>query len=166
MLLPLAILLAAAIGVPAPALANAPAEKAEKGDKAGTKDEKSGEKGGKDKKDDKKDGKKMTLSESFVGLDPLDTSILDGNRPLGLLRVGIGLDVPSKELRDQVEQDMPRLRDAYIRALISFSAINVRSWRQPDVVALADRLQGVTDRVLKKKGARILLGQVMIQLNN
>jgi flagellar basal body-associated protein FliL len=118
------------------------------------------------KKDDKKAAvHKITQSESYLGMEPLYTSILDGNRPLGLLMVGIGIDIPDPELRARVEREMPRLRDGYIRSLMAFTATNVRSWRQPDVVAIADRLQGVTDRVLNKKGARILLAQVAIRLN-
>jgi flagellar basal body-associated protein FliL len=108
---------------------------------------------------------KVTQSESYLMIDPLYTSILDGNRPLGLLMVGIGIDVPNAALRDRVERDMPQLRDAYVRNLMTFTAISVRSWRQPDVTQIADRLQGVTDRVLGRKGARILLAQVAIRLN-
>lgn len=152
------------MAVPAPALAEeAPAkgEKAEKDPKDGK-----AEKG--DKKEKKKNAEhKITQSESFLGLDPLYTSIMDGNRPLGLLMVGIGLDIPDKELRERTDREMPKLRDAYVRALISYTATHVRSWRQPDVASLADRLQQVTDRVLgKKDAARVLLGQVAIQLNN
>lgn len=152
-LLPLAFLVAAAVAVPAPAVAA----------ESGAASEKSGEKA---KKDDKKEAAhKITQSESYLGMEPLYSSILEGNRPLGLLMVGIGLDIPDKELRDRVERDMPQLRDAYVRSLMAFTATNVRSWRQPDVVALADRLQTVTDRVLNKKGARVLLAQVAIRLN-
>ena len=35
---------------------------------------------------------------------------------------------------------------------------------QPDVEAIADRLQSVTDRALKKKGARVLLAQVALRV--
>lgn len=150
----MAILAAAAVAVPAPAVAAEHGAKSEKAE-------------GKNKKDDKKPAvHKITQSESYLMVEPLYSSILDGNRPLGLLMVGIGLDVPDKELRDQVERDMPRLRDGYVRSLMAFAATNVRSWRQPDVVAIADRLQGVTDRLLNKKGARVLLAQVAIRLNN
>jgi|WetSurMetagenome_2_1015567.scaffolds.fasta_scaffold355580_1 flagellar basal body-associated protein FliL len=151
----LSILLAAALAVPAPAVA-AEGAAAEKADKPGDKD----------KKDKKAAVHKVTQSESYLMVDPLYTSILDGNRPLGLLMVGIGIDVPDKDLRERVERDMPRLRDGYVRALMAFTAVNVRSWRQPDVAALADRLQVVTDRLLGKKGARVLLAQVAIRLNN
>jgi hypothetical protein len=40
----------------------------------------------------------------------------------------------------------------------------VRTDEQPDVGLIADRLQAVTDRALKKKGARILLAQVAIRV--
>ena len=79
--------------------------------------------------------------------------------------VGIGLDVPDPALRERIERDMPQLRDAYVRNLLAFTGTSVRSYRQPDVEAIADRLQGVTDRVLARKGARILLAQIAIRLN-
>jgi len=40
----------------------------------------------------------------------------------------------------------------------------VRPWQQPDVSVIADRLQRVTDRALKKKGARVLLAQVAMRI--
>jgi flagellar basal body-associated protein FliL len=107
---------------------------------------------------------KITQSVSFLGLDPIYTTIMDGNRPLGLLMIGIGLDVPDSDLRDRVTQSMPSLRDAYVRTLMSYTATSVRPWRQPDVGEIADRLQHVTDRMLDRQGARILLGQVAIRL--
>ena len=152
-MLPLAILLAAALAVPA-----APARAAEGSSKADKAD-----KGDKEKK--KPAVHKITQSESYLMVDPLYASIMEGNRPLGLLMVGIGIDVPDKDLRERVERDMPQLRDGYVRSLMAFSATNVRSWRQPDVAAIADRLQGVTNRILGQPGARILLAQIAIRLN-
>jgi flagellar basal body-associated protein FliL len=108
---------------------------------------------------------KIAISESYLTLDPFYTSIVDGDRPVGLLMVGIGLDVPNAALRGKVTEVMPRLRDAYVRSLIGFSTASVRVWRQPDVAGMADRLQRVTDRVLQRKGARVLLAQVAIHLN-
>lgn len=120
------------------------------------------------KKDDKKKPAvhKITQSESYMMIDPFYTSIVEGQRPQGLLMVGIGLDVPDKTLRERIDREMPRLRDAYVRALMSFAAVSARSWRQPNVSDLADRLQTVTDRYLARKGAKVLLAQVMIRLNN
>ena len=107
---------------------------------------------------------KITQSVSYLMIDPIYTTIMDNNKPTGLLMIGIGLDVPNADLRGQTEQVMPVLRDAYVRALLEFTATSVRSWRQPDVGEIADRLQRVTDRMLRRPGARILLAQVAMRL--
>jgi flagellar basal body-associated protein FliL len=108
---------------------------------------------------------KITQSESYVMIEPFYTSIMEGSRPLGLLMVGIGLDIPNPALRERIDHEMPRLRDAYVRSLMAFAASNVRASSQPDVDEMADRLQKVTDRYLARKGAKVLLAQVMIRLN-
>jgi flagellar basal body-associated protein FliL len=107
---------------------------------------------------------KTTQSKSYVQLDPIYTTIVADNRSAGMLMVGAGLDVPNDALREEVTRSMPVLRDAYIRNLMIFTANVVRTDSQPDVNLIADRLQAVTDRALKKKGAKILLAQVAIRV--
>lgn len=119
----------------------------------------------KKKKDDKQAVHRITQSDSYMMIDPIYASIMDGDHPLGLLMVGIGLDVPDPALRERIEREMPRLRDGYVRNMTAFAGASVRSYRQPDVTLIADRLQGVTDRLMARKGARVLLAQVAIRLN-
>ena len=107
---------------------------------------------------------KTTQSKSYIMVDPIYTTIVADNRPAGLLMVGAGLDVPDDKLRDEVTRSMPVLRDAYVRNLMTFTATVVRTDSQPDVGLIADRLQAVTDRALKKKGAKVLLAQVAIRV--
>ena len=107
---------------------------------------------------------KITQSASYLMIDPIYTTIMDGNKIVGLLMIGIGLDVPNAELRAQTERSMPVLRDVYVRSLMAFAATSVRPWRQPDVGEIADRLQRVTDHTLGRQGARILLAQVAMRL--
>ena len=122
--------------------------------------------GSADKKDDKKTAvHKITQSASYLMIDPIYTTIMDGNKPQGLLMIGIGLDVPNSALRAQAEHALPVLRDVYVRNLLAFTATSVRAWRQPDVSDIADRLQRATDRALGKTGARILLAQVAMRLS-
>src|SRR6185436_10000899 len=109
---------------------------------------------------------KTTQSKSYVQIDPIYTTIVSDNRSAGMLMVGAGLDVPNDALRDEVTRSMPVLRDAYIRNLMTFTANVVRTDSQPDVNLIADRLQAVTDRALKKKGAKILLAQVAIRVTS
>jgi flagellar basal body-associated protein FliL len=107
---------------------------------------------------------KFTQADSYLMIDPMYTTIMDGDRAVGMLMIGIGLDIPDAKLRDQADHAMPVLRDAFVRNLFSFSTTAVRPWAQPDVTVIADRLQGVTDRVLGRKGARVLLAQVAMRI--
>lgn len=106
---------------------------------------------------------KITQSKSYMMVDPIYTTIVSGSRPAGLLMVGVGLDVPDDALRAEVVRSLPVLRDAYVRSLMAFTATTVRTDTQPDVDAIADRLQAITDRALKRKGARILLAQIALR---
>jgi hypothetical protein len=103
---------------------------------------------------------KITQSESYIMLEPMYATILDDNRPAGLLMVAIGLDIPDAKLRSDANRAMPLLRDAYVRNLMSYTWTHVRAWEQPDVVEIASRLQSVTDRMLRHTGARVLLAEV------
>jgi flagellar basal body-associated protein FliL len=107
---------------------------------------------------------KLTEAKSYLEVDPIYTTIVDDNRPAGMLMVGIGIDVPDDALRAVVTRSMPVLRDAYVRNLMAFAATTVRTTAQPDVGVLAGRLQSITDRALGKKGARVLLAQVALRV--
>jgi flagellar basal body-associated protein FliL len=107
---------------------------------------------------------KTTQSKSYIMVDPIYTTIVADNRAAGMLMVGAGIDVPDDTMREEVIRSLPVLRDAYIRNLMNFTANVVRTDTQPDVGAIADRLQAVTDRALKKKGAKILLAQIAIRV--
>jgi hypothetical protein len=107
---------------------------------------------------------RITQSDSYTMLEPMYATIVENGSPRGLAMVAIGLDIPNAELRGEAARIMPVLRDAYVRNLVSFSAAAIRPWQQPDVTIIARRLQGVTDRVLQKKGARVLLAQVAIRM--
>jgi flagellar basal body-associated protein FliL len=109
---------------------------------------------------------KTTQSKSYIMVDPIYATIVAENRPAGMLMVGVGLDVPNEEMHAEVSRSMPVLRDAYIRNLMTFTANVVRTDAQPDVGIIADRLQAVTDRALKKKGAKILLAQIAIRVTS
>lgn len=103
---------------------------------------------------------KVTQSQSYIMLEPMYATVMDQDRPAGMLLVAIGLDIPDPQLRAVAEKALPVLRDDYVRSLMSFAWTNVRLTEQPDVIAIADRLQRVTDRALHRKGARVLLAQV------
>jgi flagellar basal body-associated protein FliL len=110
--------------------------------------------------------RKVTQSESYVTVTPIYTSILDGTRPRGLLLVEMGLDIPDAGLRDQVNRALPLLRDAYVRSLTVYSANAVRPTRQPNVDDIAKRLQAITDHIMGRSGARVLMAQTAIRITH
>jgi flagellar basal body-associated protein FliL len=142
-------LLAFVLAAPLAILAFAPGQAAEHGDKP--------------QKAQKAPEHKTTQSESYIMVDPIYTTIVADNHVAGMLMIGAGLDVPNAQLREEVNRSLPVLRDAYIRNLMTFTANVVRTDTQPDVDLIASRLQAVTDRALKKKGAKLLLAQVAIR---
>ena len=108
--------------------------------------------------------RKTTQSESYVPIEPMYASILDGMRPRGLLLVELGLDVPDEKLRGRITENMPALRDAYVRALLAYAATAVRSTRQPNVEDIGNRMQAITNRMLGREGAKVLMAQTAIRL--
>jgi flagellar basal body-associated protein FliL len=108
---------------------------------------------------------KTTTSETFVSIDPIYSTILDGVHPRGLLMVELGLDVPDAKFRNDVNASMPRLRDAYVRGLLTYAATAVRANRQPNVEDIATRLQTITDTVMGAKGAQVLMAQTAIRVS-
>jgi hypothetical protein len=108
--------------------------------------------------------RKTTQSESYVVIDPMYATILDGNRPRGLLMVELGLDVPDGTLRERVNHALPALRDAYVRSLMAYGATAVRPYRQPSVDDIAERMQVITDRLMGQQGAKVLMAQTAIRV--
>jgi len=107
---------------------------------------------------------KTTQSESYLMIEPIYASILDGAKPRGLLLVELGLDVPDENFRHRVSSALPALRDAYVRSLLVYAATAVRPWRQPSVTDIANRIQRVTDQVMGQPGARVLMAQTAIRI--
>lgn len=121
------------------------------------------EHGGGEAKKQKAPEHKLTQSESWVDLEDFYTTIVGDSRATGMLMVRVGLDVPDAHMREDIERSMPVLRDAYLRSLMAYTSTYVRLDAQPDVTEIAGRLQAVTDRAMKKKGARILLRQIALR---
>ena len=117
--------------------------------------------------DDKKGSEhKVTQSKSYMMVDPIYATIVSGEHPVGMLMIGVGIDIPNEKLRAEADHALPVIRDGYVRNLAAYAATQVRIWKQPDVAVIADRLQGVTDRALGRKGARVLLAQVAMRLTH
>ena len=51
-----------------------------------------------------------------------------------------------------------------MRSLLIYAANAVRPYRQPNIEDIANRMQAITDKVMGRKGAQILIAQTAIRL--
>ena len=79
----------------------------------------------------------------------------------GVMTVETGVDAPDSALRARVAQSAPRLRAAYA-AVVQEAAAGLLPGHPPDVERLVTRLQAATDSALGRRGARLLIGTVMV----
>ncbi len=92
---------------------------------------------------------------------PTVTAIIRSGGGRGVFSVETGVDVADAALRTRAEQSAPRLRAAYAETC-QRAANALLPGAPPNIDALSRALQAVTDRVLGRAGARLLLGTVMI----
>lgn len=114
--------------------------------------------GGEDKKEkDEKGGPKS----SFIQLPLLTATVIRPSGKRGVLTVEVGLDIPDPKLLEYANLVLPRLRAAFAQRLQIYGA-GLTPGELPKVDFLARELQKDADMVLGRKGARILLGTVML----
>ena len=107
-------------------------------------------------------GRSITSSPDFVPLAPLTATLQADYRLRGILQIEAGLEIPDSRLRARAEEMMPRLRNAYVTQLSIYAGANYRYGEMPDAERISMMLQRATDEVLGQKGARVLLGMVVI----
>lgn len=112
--------------------------------------------GGK-KEEDEKGGAKS----SFIQLPLLTATVIRPTGKRGVLTVEVGLDIPDPKLLEYANLVLPRLRAAFAQRVQIYGA-GLAPGELPKVDFLARELQKDCDLVLRKKGARILLGTVML----
>lgn len=83
----------------------------------------------------------------------------DGRR--GVLTVEVGVDVKDPGLRDRVELYLPLLNSAYVSALQPY-ALGLSAGQPPNADYISITLQRETDRVLGRRGAKLLLGSILL----
>lgn len=83
----------------------------------------------------------------------------DGRR--GVMTVETGVDVPDAALKLRAEQSQPRMR-AVFNILVQREANTLLPGAVPNIERLAAQLQSATNIILGRRGAKLLLGTVMI----
>lgn len=88
-------------------------------------------------------------------------TVLRRNSRRGVLSVESTLDIPDGALLERAKLSQPRLNAGYNEA-IQIQAGRLLPNAAPDLEAIAQALQQVTDRILGRTGAKVLLGTVMV----
>lgn len=107
------------------------------------------------------DDKKKGGGVSFVQLDTVTASITRPNGRRGVLTLDVGVDVPDEKLRERTHLVAPRLRAAFVQVVQTYAS-GLALGALPNADFLASELQRETDRVLGRKGARLLLGTMLM----
>lgn len=83
----------------------------------------------------------------------------DGRR--GVMTVETGVDAPDAALKLRAEQSQPRMR-AVFNILVQREANTLLPGAVPNIERLGAQLQSATNIILGQRGAKLLLGTVMI----
>jgi hypothetical protein len=108
--------------------------------------------------EDKK--KKLSGGDDYIPIDPIiGTTNRSGGRR-GVLSVDCGLQIEDPKLRDFADKSMPRLRAAFVQTILVYAA-SMPAGSEPNVDFIVQALQRQTDLVLKRPGAKLLIGAVV-----
>ena len=108
--------------------------------------------------DDQK--KKKSGGEDYLPIDAITGTTHKAGGRRGVLSVDCGLQIPDAKLRDFADKSMPRLRAAYVQTIEVYAA-GMPSGTEPNIDFIAQALQRQTDLILKRPGAKLLLGAVV-----
>ncbi len=105
------------------------------------------------------DGPKV--KPSYLRMPAVAVSVFHANGRRGVLTVEVGVDAPDPAMRDRMELYVPLLISAYVSALQPY-AIGLGPGQPPNADYISMTLQRETDRVLGRRGARLLLGSILM----
>lgn len=108
-----------------------------------------------------KEDRKKGGGASFLQIQALTATVNRMGGKRGVMTVDCGLDIPDEKLRERAALAGPRLRAGFVQSLSMYAA-GLPAARAPDADYLATLLQRDADTLLGRKGARLLLGTVMI----
>jgi hypothetical protein len=109
--------------------------------------------------DDKQ--KKKSGGENYIPLNPITATTNKPGGRRGVLSVDCGLQIDDPKLREFADQSLPRLRAAYVQAMEIYAA-GLPSGTEPNAELIVQELQRQTDLILKRPGAKLLIGAIVV----
>ena len=98
---------------------------------------------------------------TYFALQPLTATAMrrDGRR--GVMIVEAGIQALDPALMERAQQSEPRLRAAFAQVLMTYTSGMPRG-AAPDLTYLGGKMQDAADKVLGRKGSKVLLGSAMV----
>ena len=106
------------------------------------------------------DKKKKSGGQDYLPVDAITGTTNKAGGRRGVLSVDCGLEIADPKLRDYADKSMPRLRAAYVQTIQVYAA-GMPSGSEPNVDFIVRALQRETDQILKRPGAKVLIGAVV-----
>lgn len=104
--------------------------------------------------------KKKSGGENYIPINPITATTNKAGGRRGVLSVDCGLQVDDPKLRTYADQSLPRLRAAYVQAMQIYAA-GLPSGTEPNAELIVQELQRQTDLILKRPGAKLLIGAIV-----
>ncbi|THD51513.1 hypothetical protein [Phenylobacterium sp.] len=104
--------------------------------------------------------KKKSGGENYIPINPITATTNKAGGRRGVLSVDCGLQVDDPKLRAFADQSLPRLRAAYVQAMQIYAA-GLPPGAEPNAELIVQELQRETDLILKRPGARLLIGAIV-----
>ncbi len=105
--------------------------------------------------------KKKGGGEGYTQFKTINVFTEASRRRHGTLSVDMGLYSEDAKLVEQIKLYQPRLQDAYVARLQAYAG-SLSSNALVDTDFIAMQLQSATDTVLGRKGAKVLLGTILL----
>lgn len=99
--------------------------------------------------------------DAYVRFPTVTATIVRPDGRNGVMTVETGINIQDEALRVRAQQEAPRLRAAY-NAVVHLAGTRLRPGSPPDIEQLHRDLQAATNATLRRSGATLLLGTVMV----
>ena len=99
--------------------------------------------------------------QPYLPLKAVAVSIQRADGRRGVLTIEVGVDVRDPGLRSRIDLYQPLLSSAFVSALQPY-ALGLAPGQLPNADYISLTLQRETDRVLHRKGAKLLLGSILL----
>jgi hypothetical protein len=105
--------------------------------------------------------KKKSGGAGYIPINAITGTTFKSGGRRGVLSVDCGLQVDDPKLREYAEKSLPRLQAAYAQ-VIQIYAAGLPSGSEPNTEFIVQALQRQTDLILKRPGAKFLIGAVLL----